>query len=152
MSDKTYKLIAQNKKAFHNYTFTEKLEVGIVLLGHEIKSIRQGRIHIRDSFARIINEELWLFNCHIPAYENVHRIVKLDPIRNRKLLLHKRQLKKWIGKTQEKGLTLVPTKLYFSGSKIKLEIGLGSAKKLHDKRAKLKEKATNRDIQRHLKT
>jgi SsrA-binding protein len=151
MSDKTYKLIAQNKKAFHNYTLTEKLEVGIALLGHEVKSIRQGRIHIRESFARVIKDELWLFNCHIPPYEQAHRIVKLDPVRNRKLLLHKRQLKKWIGKTQEKGLTLIPTKLYFSGSKVKLEIGLGAAKKIHDKRAKLKEKASNRDIQRHLK-
>ena len=151
MSDKQYKVIVQNKKAFHNYIILEKLEVGIVLVGNEVKSIRQGKIQIRDSFARIINEELWLFNCHIPVYEQAHKIVKLDPVRNRKLLLHKKQLKKWIGKTQEKGLTLIPTKLYFSGSKVKLEIGLGSAKKLHDKRAQLKEKAAHRDIQRHLK-
>lgn len=151
MSEKQYKLIVQNKKAHHNYTFSEKLEVGIALLGNEVKSIRQGRIQIRDSFARIINEELWLFNCHIPIYEQAHKIVKLDPVRNRKLLLHKRQLKKWIGKTQEKGLTLIPIKLYFSGSKVKLEIGLGLAKKLHDKRAKLKDKSVTRDIQRHLK-
>ncbi len=151
MTKQSYILVSQNKKAFHNYTFTEKLEVGIVLLGNEVKSIRQGRIHLRDSFARIINEELWLFNCHITPYTQAHRISKIDPVRNRKLLLHKHQLKKWIGKVQEKGLTLVPTKLYFSGSKVKLEIGLGKAKKLHDKRAQLKEKAANRDIQRHLK-
>ena len=95
MSDKQYKVIVQNKKAFHNYIIVEKLEVGIVLVGNEVKSIRQGKVQIRDSFARVINEELWLFNCHIPVYEQAHKIVKIDPVRNRKLLLHKKQLKKW---------------------------------------------------------
>tara|TARA_Y100001970_G_scaffold291615_1_gene429448 strand:+ start:702 stop:1163 length:462 start_codon:yes stop_codon:yes gene_type:complete len=146
MAEKSYKLISHNKKAGHNYTFIEKLEVGISLLGNEVKSIRLGRINIRDSFARIINGELWLFNCHINPYAQAHMASKIDPVRNRKLLLHKHQLNKWLGKVQEKGLTIVPVKLYFSGQRVKLEIALAKAKKLHDKREAIKQKDIRRSI------
>ena len=145
------KVIAQNKKARHDYHLLETLEVGISLLGNEVKSIRQGRVNLRDAYARVIRNELWLFNCHITPYPQAHRAAIPDPVRDRKLLLHKRQLNKWLGKVQEKGLTLVPVKLYFKKAYVKLEIGLAQAKKLHDKRASLKEKSIKREIQKGLK-
>ena len=146
-----YKVIAQNKKARHNYLLLETLEVGIALLGNEVKSIRQGRVNLRDAYARVINNELWLFNCHITPYPHAHRAAIPDPVRDRKLLLHRRQLNKWLGKVQEKSLTLVPVKLYFKKSHVKLEIALAQAKKLHDKCASLKEKSVKRDIQKDMK-
>ena len=151
MSQEKFRAIAINRKASHNYTFIEKLEVGVVLRGHEVKSIRQGKVQLKDAFARIINNELWLFNCHISPYTQTHTIISQDPVRDRKLLLHAKQLKKWIGKVQEKGLTLIPTKMYFSNQHIKVEIALGQAKKLHDKRASIKEKSIKRDLQKGLK-
>jgi len=146
--DSGYKLIAHNKKARHDYIFIDTLEVGIVLLGNEVKSIRQGKVQLRDSFARVINEELWLFNCHITPYAQAHRAAVPDPVRDRKLLLHKRELKKWLGKVQTKGLTLIPVKLYFKKSNVKVQIALAQAKKLHDKRAALKEKNVKREIRK----
>ena len=143
--------IADNRQARFNYDFIETLEAGIVLSGNEVKSIRSGRIHLRDAFARIIQDECWLFNCHITPYTHAHQIDKIDPVRNRKLLLHKQQLRKWIGKVQEKGLTLIPTKLYFSGQYVKVQLALAKAKKVHDKRRQLKEKAIKKDIQRSTK-
>ena len=151
MADRMYKLIAHNKKAAHNYLFLETLQVGISLLGNEVKSIRLGRVNIRDSFARIINGELWLFNCHINPYNLAHRASKIEPVRNRKLLLHKRQLNKWLGKVQEKGLTIVPVKLYFSGQYVKLDIALAKAKKLHDKREAIKQKDIKRSLRQSQK-
>jgi len=143
--------IAQNKKAFHNYEILEKLEVGIVLKGSEVKSIRQGHVTIKDGFARIDQNELWLMGCHINPYLQTHRVETIDPIRNRKLLLHKKQLKKWIGKINEKGYTLIPLRLYFKENKVKLQIGLAKSKKQYDKRRQLKEKSIQRDIQKHMK-
>ena len=148
MTEKAYKLISHNKKAGHNYSFIETLEVGISLLGNEVKSIRLGRVNLRDAFARIVNGELWLFNCHINPYALAHSVSKVDPIRNRKLLLHKRQLNKWLGKVQEKGLTIVPIKLYFSGQRVKLQIALAKAKKLHDKREAIKQKDVSRSLRK----
>ena len=151
MKKKQSNLITDNKKARFNYELIEKVESGIVLSGNEVKSIRAGRINLGDAFARIINEECFLFNCHITPYSFAHKADKINPTRDRKLLLHKRQLKKWIGKVQEKGLTLVPTKMYFSGQHVKVEIALGRAKKLHDKRQHLKEKAIQKDVRQQFK-
>ena len=146
MAKKNETLITDNKKARFNYEFIEKLEAGIVLSGNEVKSIRAGRLNLRDAFARIVDEECWLYNCHITPYAQAHTADKINPTRQRKLLLHKHQLKKWIGKVQEKGLTLVPTKMYFSGSHVKVQLALAKAKKLHDKRQHLKEKAIQKDM------
>tara|TARA_B100001989_G_C24245785_1_gene319598 strand:+ start:74 stop:535 length:462 start_codon:yes stop_codon:yes gene_type:complete len=151
MKKKQDNLISDNKKARFNYEFIEKIEAGLMLTGNEVKSIRAGRIHLRDAFARIINEECWLFNCHITPYNMAHKADKINPTRDRKLLLHKRQLKKWIGKVQEKGLTLVPTKMYFSGQYVKVQIALAKAKKIHDKRQQLKEKAIQKDVRQQFK-
>ena len=146
------KVISQNKKAYHNFEILEKLEVGLMLKGHEIKSIRAGKVNLKESYARVDKNELWLMGCHISPYLQSHTIEKIDPVRNRKCLLHKKQLKKWLGKVNEKGLTIVPLKLYFSDSnKIKCEIGLVRSKKLHDKRKQIKEKSIQRDLQRATK-
>lgn len=142
----SYKLISHNRKASHNYTFIESVEVGIVLKGNEVKSIRQGKVNLGESFARIDNNELWLHNCHINPYTQANTFHKIDPTRTRKLLLHAHQLKKWLGKVKEKGLTLVPKKLYFKDQKVKLEIALSKAKKLHDKRHALKEKSIQKEL------
>jgi len=146
------KLIAQNKNAYRNFELLDKLEVGVVLLGNEVKSIRQGNVTLRDSFAKIDKEELWLMNCHIAPYEQANSFYKIDPTRNRKLLLHKRELLRWLGKVHQKGLAIIVTKLYFRNNKVKVQVALGKSKKLHDKRQSLKEKSIKRDIQRGLKS
>ena len=145
------RVVSDNKKARFNYEFIEKIEAGIILSGNEVKSIRASKIQLGDAYARIINEECWLLNCHISPYTQAHKVEKINPTRDRKLLLHKKQIKKWIGKVQTKGLTLVPTKVYFSGQFVKVELALGKAKKLHDKRQKLKEKAIQRSVRQDYK-
>lgn len=137
--------LAQNKKAFHDYQILDKFEAGIVLGGCEIKSIRAGKASLRDSYARVIHNELWLVNCHISAYKEGNRF-NLDPERDRKLLLHKQQILKLIGKIEEKGMTLVPLNMYWSKNKVKVELGLAKAKKLYDKRKDLKEKAIQKEL------
>ena len=144
-------VIAQNKKAYHDFEVLESLEVGLVLKGYEVKSIRQGKVALKDGYARIDRNELWLMGCHISPYLQTHSVDKIDPTRTRKLLIHKKQLKKWIGKINEKGLTLIPLKLYFKGHHVKCLIGLARSKKLYDKRRKLKERSVQRDIQVHMK-
>ena len=144
-------IIAQNKKAYHNFEILEKLEVGMALRGYEVKSIRAGHMSLNDGYARIINDELWLIGSHIKPYAQAHGVDKIDPIRSRKLLIHKRELKRWIGKVNEKGLTIIPLKCYFSRNYIKLQIGLGRSKKQFDKRREKKKQDIQRDIQKHLK-
>jgi SsrA-binding protein len=144
-------IITKNKKAFHNYEISEKIEAGIILQGCEVKSIREHKVRLSDSFAKVVKNELWLLNCHINPYKGSTHITP-DPLRNRKLLLHKKQVLKLASKIQEKGFTLVPLKLYIKDNLVKIELGLGKAKKLFDKRKTLKEKSVNREIQKGLKS
>ncbi len=143
------KLLAQNKKARHDFTIEETYEAGMVLQGTEIKSIRAGRVNLKDSFARIRNGEVYLFNMHVSPYEQGNRY-NHDPLRTRKLLLHRKQINKLIGETKEAGYSLVPLKLYIKDGYAKLLIGLGKGKKKYDKRESLKRKEANRSIQREL--
>ncbi|SDZ35189.1 SsrA-binding protein [Evansella caseinilytica] len=144
------KLIAQNKKARHDYHIEETYEAGIVLTGTEIKSLRGGRGNLKDSFARVNNGEVWLHNMHISPYEQGNRF-NHDPVRTRKLLLHRKEINKLIGLTREKGYTLVPLKVYIKNGFAKVLLGLGKGKKKYDKREDLKKKAADRDIQRAFK-
>ncbi|WP_243298943.1 SsrA-binding protein SmpB [Bacillus litorisediminis] len=144
------KVIAQNKKAYHDYFIEETYEVGIVLQGTEIKSIRAGRVNLKDSFARIQNGEVFLFNMHISPYEQGNRY-NHDPLRTRKLLLHKKEISKLIGETKEKGYSLVPVKLYIKNGYAKILLGLAKGKKNYDKREDLKRKEAKRDIERAFK-
>ena len=131
--DASEKLFAANKKAFHDYFILDKLEAGVVLVGTEVKSIREARINLKDSYAMIRQGEPFLLNCHISPYSHGNR-QNHDPTRTRKLLLHEKEIRKLIGKTQEKGLTVVPLRVYLRRGKIKVELGVARGKKLHDKR------------------
>ena len=144
------KLIAKNPTAYHNYTIEEKIETGIVLTGTEIKSIRQGKVNLKDSYANIKKGELFIYGMHISPYEHGN-IFNKDPLRDRKLLLHKREINKLIGLIKQKGYSLIPISLYFKGSFVKLEIGIGKGKKLYDKRQDLAKKDAQRQIAIHLK-
>lgn len=148
---KGIKLVAENRKAFHDYFIEEKYECGIVLSGTEVKSLRQGKVNLRDSYVTIKEGELWLIGVHISPYEMGNRF-NLDPMRSRKLLMHKSQIIKLYSTVKQDGLTLVPTKCYFSNGKIKVEIGLARGKKNYDKRDVLAEKQAKRDIDRALKS
>ncbi|WP_421381289.1 SsrA-binding protein SmpB [Bacillus salacetis] len=143
------KLIAQNKKARHDFTIEETYEAGMVLQGTEIKAIRAGRVNLKDSFARIQQGEVFVHNLHISPYEQGNRY-NHDPLRTRKLLLHKKQISQLIGETKEAGYSLVPLKLYIKNGVAKLLIGLAKGKKKYDKREDLKRKDANRTIQREL--
>lgn len=145
------KIVCKNKKAYHEYHIDQTMEAGLVLTGSEVKSLRAGRANIKDGYAQIKNGELFLYNVHISPYSFATH-VDSDPLRVRKLLMHRREINKLIGKVQEKGIALIPLKIYFIGSgKAKVELGLARGKKLHDKRAALKEKQTRRDMQRELR-
>ena len=126
------KLIAKNPVAHHNYSINDTLEAGIVLTGTEIKSIRSGKVNLKDTYVNIKNSEAFVYGMHISPYEHGN-IFNKDPLRTRKLLLNKREINKLLGYTSQKGLSLVPTKLYFKGNFVKLEIGIGKGKKLYDK-------------------
>lgn len=141
------KQVAQNKKAYHDYFIEETYEAGIVLKGTEIKAIRAARLNLKDAHARIQNGEIYLHNMHISPYEqgNIHNH---DPLRVRKLLLHRREINKLIGETKEVGYTLVPLKVYLKNGFAKVLIGLGKGKKQYDKREDLKRKEAKRDIER----
>jgi SsrA-binding protein len=140
-------LVAQNKKARHDYHIEETFEAGIVLKGTEIKSIRAGRVNLRDSFARVQQGEVYLHNMHVSPYEQGNRF-NHDPLRTRKLLLHKKEISRLIGATKETGYSIVPLKLYIKNGFAKLLIGLGKGKKKYDKREDLKQKAAKREIER----
>jgi SsrA-binding protein len=144
------KLIANNKKAYHDYYIDDVYEAGIALQGTEVKALRLGNANLKDSFCRIRNGEVFVDNMHISPYEMGNR-ENHDPTRSRKLLLHAEEIAKLTRKVEEKGLSLVPTKLYFKDSRVKLEIGVGRGKKLHDKRESLKHKEANREMDRAIR-
>jgi len=141
------KLICQNKKAWHNYFIEDKYEAGISLLGTEVKSLREGRANLGDSYGKIKDGEIFLVDAHISPYTHGNRF-NSDPLRTRKLLLHKKEIRRLIGKVQEKGFTLIPLRLYFSNGKAKVELGLAKGKKLFDKRETIKRKTMERDMER----
>lgn len=144
-------VVCQNKKAYHDYFIEETVEAGIVLTGAEVKSLRLGRANLKDSYARIKNEEVFLINTHISPYALADSFRQQDPERTRKLLLHKKEILRLIGKTREKGYTLIPTKIYFKGGKAKVEIGLAKGKTTYDKRETLKKKEAAREVQKEFK-
>ena len=144
------KLIAKNPVAYHNYSIDDTLEAGIVLTGTEIKSIRSGKVNLKDTYVNIKNGEAFVYGMHISPYEHGN-IFNKDPLRTRKLLLNRREINKLLGYIAQKGLSLVPTKLYFKGNFVKLEIGIGKGKKLYDKREDIAKKDAERKIQRTLK-
>lgn len=141
------KQVAQNKKAYHDYFIEETYEAGIVLQGTEIKSIRASRLNLKDAHARVQNGEVYLYNMHVSPYEQGNRY-NHDPLRTRKLLLHKREISKLIGITKETGYTLVPLKVYLKNGFAKVLLGVGKGKKQYDKREDLKKKEAKRDIER----
>lgn len=143
------KLIAKNPNAYHNYEIKDTIEAGIELSGTEIKSIRNGKINLKDSYAIIKNGEAFVYGIHISPYE-FGNIYNKDPLRTRKLLLHKHEINKLFGQIQQQGISLVPISAYFKGSNVKIQIGIGKGKKLFDKREDLKRKDDNLYIQRHM--
>jgi SsrA-binding protein len=145
------KLITQNKKAYHEYTILETWETGIVLLGSEVKSCRRGSANLKDSYGRIENNEIFLVDAHIGPYSFANRL-NHDPLRKRKLLLHKREIKKLYGKIRQKGQTFIPLKMYFNDQgNIKVEMALAQGKTLHDRREDIRKKDMRRDLERDLK-
>ena len=144
------KIIAENRKARHDYIIEESFEAGIVLTGTEVKSMRGGRINLKDSYAQIENGELFLHGMHISPYEHGN-IFNVDPLRPRKLLMHKKEIMRLFGKVKTDGLTLVPLKAYFDRDKVKIELALVRGKKLYDKREAAAEKSAKREIDRALK-
>ena len=144
------RIIANNKKAFHEYFIEERYEAGIELKGTEVKSLRNGRASIKEAYVDVRNGEVFIYEMHIPPYEqgNIHNV---DPKRVRKLLLHKKEINRLIGQKQRKGYTIVPLSLYFSNGKAKLEIALAKGKKLYDKRKTIAEKEAKRRIDRSLR-
>ena len=136
---KDEKLIAKNPNAYHNYEIIDKIEVGIVLFGTEIKSVRAGKVNLKDSYANIKNGEVFIYGMHISPYEHGN-IFNKDPLRTRKLLLNRREINKLIGLIQQKGFSLVPISLYFNGNFLKIELGVGKGKKLYDKRQDIAKK------------
>lgn len=151
MAKEAVKLIANNKKAYHDYFIEEKYEAGIELFGTEVKSLRMGRCSIKESFIRIENGEVFVYNMHISPYEKGN-IFNKDPLRVKKLLLHRSEIRKITGKIAQKGYTLVPLQIYFKGSLAKVEIALARGKKLYDKRQDIAKKDQRRDAERNFKS
>ncbi|MBR5597180.1 MAG: SsrA-binding protein SmpB [Lachnospiraceae bacterium] len=150
MSKETMKLVANNKKAYHDYFVDEKIEAGLVLHGTEVKSLRMGKCSIKESFIRIENGEMFVYGMHISPYEKGN-IFNKDPLRIKKLLLHKSEINKLTGKIKEKGFTIVPLQVYFKEGKAKMEIGLCRGKKLYDKRADIAKKDMKREAEKEFK-
>lgn len=144
------KLIANNKKAYHDYFILDTYEAGIALHGTEVKALRMGKCSIKESFIRVENGEIFIYGMHISPYEKGN-IFNKDPLRVRKLLLHKAEINKMLGKTKEKGMSIVPLKVYFKGSLVKVEIGLAKGKKLYDKRQDIAKKDQKREAERDFK-
>lgn len=144
------RIIAKNPTAYHNYEIIEKIEAGLVLFGTEIKSIRNGKVNLKDSYGNIKNGEVFVYGMHISPYKHGN-IFNKDPLREKKLLLNKKEINKLIGMTQQKGYSLVPIKIYFKGNLVKLELGIGKGKKLYDKRQDLAKKDAQRQIEINLK-
>jgi len=154
MADKTNngkKIIANNKKAYHDFFVDETMEAGIQLFGTEVKSLRQGGVNLKDSYCYIEGGEIFATGVHISPYEKGN-IYNRDPLREKKLLMHKREILRLLGKVGQEGVTLVPLSLYFSGSRVKLELGICRGKKLYDKREDLAKKQAARDVERYTKS
>ena len=150
MAKEAKKLIANNKKAFHDYFIEDKYEAGIALAGTEVKSLRLGKCSVKEAFIRIENGEVYIYNMHISPYEKGN-IFKKDQLRIKKLLLHRSEIRKMEGQIAQKGYTIVPLNVYFKGSLVKVEIGLAKGKKLYDKRHDIAKKDQNREAQRQFK-
>ena len=143
--------VAENRKAFHDFHLLETFEAGLVLLGTEVKAIREGRVNLRDSFARVEGGEAFIYNVHISPYS--HRgYADHEPLRRRKLLLHRSEIRKLIGKTVEKGMTLVPTRLYFKDGRVKVAVSIAKGKKDYDKRETIKKRETDRETRAAVKS
>ena len=144
-------IVCVNRQARHNYFIEETYEAGLVLLGSEVKSLRDGKANLKDSYARIQKGEAFLINAHVSPYPGANRF-NHEPTRTRKLLLHQREIERLTGKTKERGFTLVPLRLYFKNGRAKVELGLARGKKLYDKRETLRRKAAEREVERSLKS
>lgn len=144
------KIVCQNRKAYHDYSIEETAEAGIQLLGTEVKSLRDGKANLKDSYVLIKDSEVLLFNCHISPYSHGN-IMNHEPLRTRKLLLHRKEIERLRGKMQAKGYTLIPLKIYFKGPFAKVEIGLAKGKREYEKRESIKEREAKRDIEKALK-
>ena len=151
MEKKAQRVIAQNRKAFHDYFIIEKYEAGIALFGTEVKSLRLGQVNLKDSYCRVYNGELYAMGIHISPYEKGNTFNR-DALRERKLLMHKKEIMKLNGSVMRDGYSLIPLSLYFSGSKVKVELGLCKGKKLYDKRDAAAEKSAKRNMERVLKS
>ena len=151
MDKNASKLIAQNKKAYHDYFILEKYEAGVELFGTEVKSIRGGNVNLKDAFCVVKNGELFTHGMHISPYEKGN-IFNRDPMRPKRLLMHKREIMRLFGRIMQDGLALIPLSVYFKDSRVKLELGLARGKKLHDKREAAAERSSEREMDRHLKT
>ena len=145
------KIVTKNRKAFHDYHIDDKYEAGISLVGTEVKSLRAGSANLKESYVIIKDGEAFLFNCHISPYSHGN-LQNHEPLRTRKLLLHKKEISRLWGSISQKGYTIVPLKIYFKNGKAKVEIGLGRGKRQYEKRATIKEKEANREIERHMKS
>jgi SsrA-binding protein len=143
-------IVCTNRKAYHNYAIIETYEAGISLLGTEVKSLREGKANLKDSYAIIKDNEVFLLNCHISPYSHGN-IQNHDPLRTRKLLLHKKEINKLMGSVTRKGFTLIPLKIYFKRGKAKVEIGLAKGKRKYEKRDTIKEREARREIEKYLK-
>ncbi len=150
MAKESLKTIAQNKKAHHEYFVMESFETGIELFGTEVKSIRQGKVNLKDAWCTIENGEIFVKGMHISPYEQGN-IFNRDPMRVRKLLMHRREIMRLFGQVKQDGYSLIPISLYFKGSRVKLQLGLCKGKKLYDKRADMAEKTAKRDMERAMK-
>ena len=149
--DDQSRVVATNRKAYHDYFIEEKFEAGMVLKGTEVKSLRERRVNLQDSYADVKAGEVFLHHCHISPYSHGN-VMNHDPIRTRKLLLHRKEINKLLGKTQQKGLTLVPLRIYFSArGQAKIELGLAKGKKQHDRRASIKAREAGREVERAMK-
>lgn len=144
------KVVATNRKAYHDYHIEETYEAGIALTGTEIKSVRAGSVNLRDSYAQVRNGELWLVNTHVAPYEPASR-QNVDPYRDRKLLMHRHEIMRLQGRVQEKGYTLVPLRMYLKKNRVKVEIGLARGKRQYDKRAAISQRDAAREMERALK-
>lgn len=150
MGKDSVKMIANNKKAYHDYFIDEKYEAGIELYGTEVKSLRMGKCSVKESFIKVDNNQVYVYGMHVSPYEKGN-IFNKDPLRSRRLLLHKAEIRKLQSKIKEKGYTLIPLQVYFKGSLVKVEVGLARGKKLYDKRDDIAKKDAKREIEREFK-
>lgn len=150
-AEKTTRLLADNRKAGYDFEYLEQFEAGVVLLGTEVKAIREGQVNLRDSYARVEAGEVWVYNIHIGAYSR-RGYAEHEALRRRKLLLNRSEIRKLIGKTTEKGLTLVPTRMYLKNGRVKINLALARGKKAHDKRDSIRKRETDRETRAALKS